>query len=260
MPEALDTTTLQNRVDEIDWFHSMNIAPGVRSKGHYDPSIHFDRAQFPTNLTGKSVLDIGAWDGFYSFEAERRGASRVLATDSWAWQGRSPLPFREGDPTPRFGSKRGFDLVHEVRDSKVESMEIDVMDLSPEKVGTFDVVCFLGVLYHLPHMFLAIEKVASVCDGLLILETQTDMLLSRRPSAAFYPGDDLRGDESNWWAPNLPGLSGMLRAAGFTDIEFKWAPGLVHRAGSWAKQARSGNRKPLLTSLSQSRTMLHARK
>ncbi len=257
----MELTEIRRRASDIDWFHSFEIVPGVRTAGYYDPLIHVQRGRFPGSFTGKSVLDIGSWDGYYAFDAERRGAARVLATDSWAWQGRSPLPYRPGDPTPRFGSKRGFDLVHEARDSKVESREIDVMDLAPDAMGTFDVVLFLGVLYHLPHMFLGIQRVASVCDELLILETETDMLLSRRPAAAFYPSGELGGDESNWWAPNLQALTGMLRAAGFTDVVFVWAPSLAHRfAGSWGKQLLSGNHVPLRTALNQSRTILHARK
>lgn len=257
----MDTAEIRRRAEEIDWFHSFEIVPGVRTKGVYDPSIHLRRGRFPASFAGKSVLDIGSWDGYYAYEAERRSADRVLATDSWAWHGRSPLPYRPGDPAPRFGSKRGFDLVHEARNSKVESREIDVMDLAPDVVGTFDVVFFLGVLYHLPHIFLSIEKVASVCDELLILETETDMLLSRRPAVAFYPSGELGGDESNWWAPNLRALTGMLIAAGFKDVEFVWAPGLAHRfAGSWGKQLLQGNHIPLRTALNQSRTIVHARK
>jgi tRNA (mo5U34)-methyltransferase len=257
----VDLAEIQRRADDIDWFHSFEIVPGVRTKGYYNPSLQVKRGRFPESFAGKSVIDIGSWDGYCAFEAERRGAARVLATDSWAWQGRSPLPHRPGDPTPRFGSKRGFDLVHEARNSKVESREIDAMDLAPEAVGTFDVVLFLGVLYHLPHIFLGIQRVASVCDELLILETETDMLLSRRPAVAFYPSGELGGDESNWWAPNLQALTGMLMVAGFKNVEFVWAPSLAHRfVGSWGKQLLKGNRVPLRTALNQSRTILHARK
>jgi tRNA (mo5U34)-methyltransferase len=149
------------------------------------------------------VLDIGAWDGFYSFAAERLGAKQVVATDEFAWQ--------------HLGTGRqGFDCAHRALGSSVEPIEIDVMDLAPEKVGgTFDVVLFLGVLYHLRDPMAALERVASVTRDLLVLETHVDMLSTRRPAAAFYPERDLYGDDTNWWGPNLPALFGMLRASGF---------------------------------------------
>lgn len=256
----MQTSEIRRRANEIDWFHSMEIVPGVRTTGVYDPSLHAERAQIPQDLRGKSVLDIGSWDGYYAFEAERRGAARVVATDSWAWQGRSPLPFRPGDSTPRFGSKQGFELVHEARDSKVESIEVDVMDLSPDVIGTFDVVLFFGVLYHLPNPYLGLETVAAVCDGLLILETESDMLLSRRPAAAFYAGDELRGDDSNWWGLNVAAIEGMLRSVGFREIEPVWAPNLLHRAGGWYRRRGTPDHKPLSWALSSSRTMIHARR
>lgn len=78
---------------------------------------------------------------------------------------------------------------------------MDVYDLSPEKVGVFDVVLFLGVLYHLSHPLLGLERVASVTGDLLIPETHVDLLDHRRPAMAFYPGGKLGGDVTNWWGP-----------------------------------------------------------
>jgi len=103
----------------------------------------------PENLAGKTVLDVGAWDGFFSFESERRRAERVLATDSFCWSG-------EG------GTKAGFELARKVLNSKVEDVEMDVLDLSPENIGTFDIVLFLGVLYHMRRPLLALERPGEV--------------------------------------------------------------------------------------------------
>ena len=72
----MNKAELRRRVDEIDWFHKYEITPGVTSPGVYEPQIHLDRGCLPEDLNGRSVLDIGAWDGFFSFEAERRGAAR----------------------------------------------------------------------------------------------------------------------------------------------------------------------------------------
>jgi tRNA (mo5U34)-methyltransferase len=161
----------------------------------------------PTSLAGKSVLDIGAWDGFFSFEAERRGAERVVAVDSHSWGGGG------------WGSKEGFRCAREILGSRVEDVDLDVMDISAERLGTFDVVLFLGVLYHLRHPLLALERVLSVTKDLLILETHVDLLSTRRPAMAFYPGRELDGDMSNWWGPNPPALVKMLESAGFKRVQ-----------------------------------------
>jgi tRNA (mo5U34)-methyltransferase len=161
----------------------------------------------PESFQGMTVLDIGAWDGFYSFEAERRGASRVLATDSFCWGGGG------------WGTKAGFDLVRNTTNSKVEDMVIDVMDLSPERIGLFDVVLFLGVLYHLRHPLLALERVFSVTRKQLILETHVDLLSYEKPAMAFYPGSELNNDPTNWWGPNPVAVKAMLKDVGFQKID-----------------------------------------
>jgi tRNA (mo5U34)-methyltransferase len=96
---------------------------------------------------------------------------------------------------------------------------MDVYDLSPEKVGVFDVVLFLGVFYHLSHPLLGLERVASVTGDLLIPETHEDLLDHRRPAMAFYPGGELGYDVTNWWGPNGPALLGLLRTVGFQRLK-----------------------------------------
>jgi tRNA (mo5U34)-methyltransferase len=106
-------------------------------------------------------------------------------------------------------------------------------------VGVFDVVLFLGVLYHLPHPLLALERLASVTRRLLVLETVVDMTGIRRPAVAFYPGRELNGDPTNWWGPNIPAVEGMLQASGFTSVRtvspqrsaiYRAVRAVVHRA------------------------------
>ena len=168
------------------------------------------RLHLPEDLSGQTVLDVGAWDGSYSFEAERRGARRVLATDSFTWQRKS------------WGSKDGFELARRALDSRVEDLEIDVLDLSPERPGVFDVVLFLGVLYHMKHPMLALERVAAVTGRLLVVETVIDLLYVPRPALAFYPGPELNQDESNWFGPTPSAVEAMLRSVGFRRIERVW--------------------------------------
>ena len=132
----------------------------------------------------------------------------MLATDSYSWTG-------EG-----WGSKDSFLLARESLGSKVEDMDVDVMDMSPDRVGEWDVVLFLGVLYHLKHPLLALERVASVTKDMLILEAHVDLSGGwRKPMMAFYPGTECNNDPSNWCGPNPACVEAMLEVAGFKRIE-----------------------------------------
>ncbi len=197
---------LAARAEAIRWYHTIDLGGGVVTKGVDDSPLRLARLGWPSSFAGLTVLDIGAWDGFFSFEAERRGAARVVAADYFSWHG------------PGWGSKAGFELARQALGSKVEDVDIDVMDLSPERVGQFDVVFFLGVLYHLRHPLLALERIASVTRQRLFLETVVDMVGIARPAMAFYRGRELNNDPTNWWAPNVPALHAMLQDVGFTDV------------------------------------------
>jgi tRNA (mo5U34)-methyltransferase len=202
----MDSEDLRAQVSAIRWYHTIDLGQGVVTPGVDDTAVRLARLNLPATLAGLTVLDVGAWDGFFSFEAERRGAARVVASDSYSWHG------------PTWSTKAGFQLARRALGSRVEDIDVDVMDLSPGRVGVFDVVLFLGVLYHLRHPLLALERVASVTRGLLILETVVDMVGFRRPAAAFYPDRELNDDPTNWWGPNVPALHAMLRSVGFERV------------------------------------------
>lgn len=208
MRHSMTPDEIKRRVAELRWHHSIDLGHGIITPGQDNSPRKLQRLNIPASLAGKTVLDVGAWDGFFSFEAERRGASRVLATDSYSWNG-----------SHDWGDKRGFDLAKQALNSKVEEKEIDVLELSPEAVGTFDVVLFLGVLYHMRHPLLAMEKVASVTRDMVILETVVDMLSTRRPAMAFYPFSELGQDQTNWCGPNPACVIAMLKTVGFNRIE-----------------------------------------
>jgi len=94
-----------------------------------------------------------------------------------------------------------------------------VLDVSPDNTGVFDVVLFLGVLYHMRHPLLAIEKVSAVTGGMLILETHVDLTSLNRAAMAFYAGDELNRDGSNWCGPNEACVIAMLKDRGFKRVE-----------------------------------------
>jgi tRNA (mo5U34)-methyltransferase len=232
---------LRAEVGRIKWFHRIDLGHGIVTPGEDDTPAKLATLGFPDDFRGKTVLDIGAWDGFFSFEAERRGASRVLATDWFCWGG------------PGWGTKAGFDLARQALGSKVEDKEIDVLDISLETVGSFDVVLFLGVLYHMRHPLLALEKLFSVTRELAIVETGVDLNFYWQPAMAFYPGSEAAGDPTNWWGPNSAAVEAMLKDVGFRRVK------LQHRLSFPRALARSARQTVVQRRLFQiGRVVYHA--
>ncbi len=196
----------------IRFFHSFEL-PGETIKGIRPLSTLSSEADFAFKhgVAGKSVLDIGAWDGHFSFDAERRGARSVLATDHFCWSG------------PGWGTKAGFDYVHAKKNSSVKSFDVDVFNLDPAKLGTFNLVLFLGVLYHLKDPFGGLEKAAAMSNDQILVETASDMQQTTEPVMRYYLGGELNGDKTNFWAPNLPCLVNMLKELGFVRFDTKVA-------------------------------------
>jgi tRNA (mo5U34)-methyltransferase len=203
---AATSAALMDEIGNINWWHRIDLGHGITTPGLDDSVTKLGGVKLPERLDGLSVLDIGTWDGFFAFECERRGAKRVVALDKFVWN------------WPAFG-KRGFELARRVLGSKVEDIELDVHDISPERVGVFDVVLFLGVLYHTRHPMLLLERVASVTAKHLIVETHVDMNESDRPVLAFYPEDECNKDSTNWFGPNRAAVEAMLKVVGFRKVE-----------------------------------------
>ena len=223
------------------WWHSIELGDGVVTPGAKDPEYlrnELEQLRLP-DLEGKSVLDIGAWDGFYSFEAERRGAARVVALDHYMWsldiggwmRLRADLHARHATiPEPHTVSdlwrpeelpgKRGFDLAREVLGSRVEDAVADFMTVDLDALGRFDVVLYLGVLYHMESPLTALRRVARVAGELAVIETEGIALPGTdRPLCQFFYSDQLDADPTNWWAPNVQALEDMCLAAGFRRVE-----------------------------------------
>jgi tRNA (mo5U34)-methyltransferase len=209
---AWSVDEVKQEVAKICWFHKIDLGHGIVTPGVDNSPEKLPTFGIPDDLHDWTVLDVGAWDGFFSFEAERRGARRVLATDHFCWGGGG------------WGTGAGFELAREVLHSRVEGKRIDVLDLSPRTVGVFDLVLFLGVLYHMRHPLLALERIASVTKKRLILETHVDMLDCPRPAMAYYPGTELGGDPTNWCGPNPAMVDAMLKTAGFQKVVIHSGP------------------------------------
>jgi len=221
------------------WYHQIEVAPGVVTPGILDSQMVLEALQLPESLEGMRVLDIGARDGFFSFECERRGAAEVVAIDYL---------------TPE---ETGFPIVRELVGSQVEMRQANVYDLTPEEFGCFDLILFLGVLYHLRDPMLALDRIAEIATGSVIVETHAidDAVLvgpnEFKPLAAispelesipimqFYPGNSLNNDPSNAWAPNQACLRAMLEESGFAvDRELR----MGYRAIAFAQRSEDDAR------------------
>ena len=209
------------------WYHTMELAPGVVTSGWFDLRSVVERMPWP-DVRGKRCLDVGTYDGFLAFELERREAAEVVATDlddhaRWDW----PIGVRDlgtdylaSMAGPRKGI--GFELARRALGSRVDRRSISVYDLSPERIGSFDVIVCGSLLLHLKDPIRALDAMRSVCRGVLLSAETVDLSLSllrpRSPAAHFRGGDRMQ-----WWIPNVAAHRRMLAAAGWR-IERASAP------------------------------------
>lgn len=247
---AVKPPGLESVVDDpamVAWFHSIDLGDGVVTSGLKSSerlALEANGLNLP-DLTGKSVLDIGAWDGYFSFEAERRGAARVVALDHYAWsvdqaeqrrlsqaawdRGERLRPWHEipelwrPDELP---GRAGFDLARRRLGSKVEAVVGDFMTMDLSTLGTFDVVLFLGVLYHLQEPLAALRRLFQVTGRVAIVETVSVVVpgLGNHQMWEFFETDELDHDPGNWWAGTPSALRGLARAAGFSPVHLKGHP------------------------------------
>jgi tRNA (mo5U34)-methyltransferase len=202
--------TWKREYEASGWWHSFELPDGTIIEGRCNlVGLKQRLANFPIpgDLTGKRVLDIGTWDGWYAFELARRGA-KVVAIDCW--------------DNPRFHEmRRVFNL-----EDRVEYRLMDVYEIAPEVLGRFDVVMFLGVLYHLKHPLLALEKLCAVTDELACIDSfvlrdpdRPELQLDGRLVMEFFETDEFGGQTDNWIAPSASCLAAFCRTAGFARAE-----------------------------------------
>lgn len=209
----MDKATLDD-IASIDWWHRIDLGDGIVTPGTTaDEKLSYIR--LPERLDGMRVLDIGAWDGWWSFLCEQRGARQVVALDTWK--------FSTG--------RRGFDLAKRLLKSSVIGVECDVHELDRlSNLLDSDLVLCLGVLHHLKSPILALEQIRAVCKGTLILETHLDLLDTPFPACAVYDGIGQPypyDDPTCLWGPNGRAVEAWLRRAGFGQVQ---AFGTVPRA------------------------------
>lgn len=207
--ETVEANIRRRVLLEPYWFHRIELFPGFHTPGWSDAAREkLPYFGLPADLSGKRVLDVGCAEGFFSFEAERRGAREVIGIDS----------FPEGI--------RRFNLVKEALQSNATSFLMNVYDLDPSTLGTFDLVLFFGVFYHLKHPQLALERIFRVCVGEMLFQTFVqDEPGIAGPWAKFCPHGLMSGpnnehyDPTIFWLFNPACCIAMLDHLGFENIE-----------------------------------------
>jgi tRNA (mo5U34)-methyltransferase len=227
---------LQAQADAIGWYHTIDLGNGVVTKGN---GVQLTGAEILPDVTGRSVLDVGAWDGKFSFLAEQAGASRVVALDHYAWgvdfvaRGaywaeciqNGTLPDQSRDETdfwlPDLPGRRGFEFAAAVLGSKVEPVVADFQTVDLDELGQFDVVLYLGVLYHMKEPLTCLERVRAVTKEVAVVETEAVHIqgFDDEVLLQFHAGSSLRTDFGNWYVPTIQALHNLCRAAGFSAVQ-----------------------------------------
>ncbi len=203
----------------VPWHQRWELFQGVYTPGRNDVTEVADEVGLPSDLRGLRILDIGAWHGCFSFECERRGASEVVAL------------------TLEHDACTGFPTLARLTGSRVvRQVPGTVYRLDAEQLGHFDLVLFLGVLYHLRYPLLAIDNIRNVCRGTVLIESHVidgNWLPRRQPSNGtrslrrlrrrlpgvplwrYYHDGELQGDRSNFFGPNCQAVLEAFASAGF---------------------------------------------
>jgi SAM-dependent methyltransferase len=207
---------LRERVREVGpWYHTLDLGSGVVTEGMFDLRPFVGNYGLPEDLSDRRVLDVGTFDGFWAFEMERRGA-RVTSLDVDRIQELDwPPRLRPPEDGPR---GRTFAIAHEVLGSSAERVGLSIYDATPERLGgPFDLVFCGSVLIHLRDPMLALERMAGLCAGDLILAEERSRSLAPWRWAK---GAEFRGESpwSVWWVPTDSTWAAMVRCAGFEDV------------------------------------------
>lgn len=211
---AMTDDDVRRRIAAVPrWYHSIEVRPGIVTPGSNAADLVLSLLDLPADCRGLRAIDLGTRDGYFAFELERRGAE-VVAVDYMG------------------AEHTGFSVAAELLGSRVRFVHGNVYHLSPDELGTFDIVLFLGLLYHLPDPLGALEIVRSLCRGVMCLEshvidhaflvagemTPLPDALTGVPLMQFYQGQTLKNDPTNFWGPNLACLEAMVRETCFEVV------------------------------------------
>jgi SAM-dependent methyltransferase len=211
-------------------YHRYEVEPGLFTPGkdlEVEPKRCLDELGVPSDLSGLRALDIGAWDGPFTFELERRGA-QVTALD-----------IQDPDITV-------FNAVKEIKNSSATYVRGSVYDAVPETLGTYDLVLFAGVYYHLKNPALGLQRIRRLLNdgGILFIEggsatdfvaeqlnnllglpkssiSTTAKVVDALPLSYFDAEKRIYKHWSNWWFPTTRCLEAMMLDSGFRDVDLE---------------------------------------
>ncbi len=213
--DTIDVAAIPQRIAELgEWFHNINLRGHATAPNHFlgdYPSIKWRTFAdaIPADLRGRTVLDVGCNAGFYSIEMKRRGADRVVGVD---WDDRYLAQAR---------------FAADVSGVDIELRRLSVYDIA--SLGErFDVVLFMGVLYHLRHPLLALDRLHEhATRDLLVFQsmlkedypfTETSIFDAPGFPKLHFVEHKYSGDDTNWWIPNRAAVEAMIRSAGYAVV------------------------------------------
>ncbi|HKJ35700.1 MAG TPA: DUF1698 domain-containing protein [Solirubrobacterales bacterium] len=180
---------------------SASLADGAEGGGgKREAHNKWERYQLPEDMTGKTFLDVGCWEGVNCAEAVRRGATQVVGVDLCTSE----------------------TLRNNVEEHGFEFVQMDILSEKWLELDTFDIVLCGGVLYHVENVISLLFRLRRVCSETLFLETAVRHIDIDAPALLFHPSDERTRNPSNWWVPNPAAVHDMLRACGFKDVEPTW--------------------------------------
>jgi tRNA (mo5U34)-methyltransferase len=199
-------TSVREEVEKLTWVHTIDLGNGIITPGAWRPSPLILAAFSDIDFAGKKVLDIGCWDGLWAFEAEKRGASDVYATDC---------------VTQRWGTTSTFELARKALRSKARyDSNISVFDIGKIGVHDFDVVIFCGIYYHLKDPLLAFSRLRQVMADGAIIVVEGDVIYDVADAyAKFFYRTIWHKDRSNWWVPTIPCLREWVECSYFEIVK-----------------------------------------
>jgi tRNA (mo5U34)-methyltransferase len=211
------------------WYHTIELGNGMVSKGFYDQRPVIDLYGIPKSLKGMSVLDVGTGDGYFAFEMERRGAAKVVAIDinrvaECDWVPRMIRPDTQAVRDVE-SWKTHFEIAHTMLGSSVDRVHCNVYDLTPDIVGTFDLVFCGDLLCHLQNPMRALQQIRTVTAGMAVVEVPCDerleTLFPDQPFLRFgaRTDEDDIGEHNTFWRMNTRALEDMLLYANFSSTE-----------------------------------------
>jgi len=218
---ALSPEEIRRRVADYEWYHTVDLGHGIVTPGQYDLQPILKNYGLPDTLAGKSVLDVGPGHGFFAFEFERRGAS-VATTElpNWAEHDASPAlqeEFARVGDLPEAYHRGAFGFAIQARRSPLQRYFCNVYDLTPERVGTYDLVFCASVLLHLTDPLRALFAIRKVSRDQAIICTGIDSVAAvAGDSRALFVGQ-VNGQA--FWLPTITCLERMALAAGFKRVE-----------------------------------------